>query len=236
MNHQQVLAFEPDHRNFCSWSSGRDWQCLYSSSWIRNKGMEVMFLEEPSGGWVRWNPSSPTGPLGEPAFFLLILPKLPFFYPVPSSPLLTCLCPTTVSFLPPAQSCCSVLTPLVTSALVSRLVSPWIAPLCHTLCVWHPQAHLLSQRDAQRHLLSQLFDFCLSLWPLAVCSSLASLALVCLSSGRTFLIPQRTSFRASCWGNTSFTPAHQILSSPWSLSPALLVTGPSCCLASPFLL
>lgn len=110
------------------------------------------------------------------------------------------------------------------------------APLCHTLCVWHPQAHLLSQRDAQRHLFSQLFDFCLSLWSLAACSWLASLALVCLSSGPTFLVPQRTSFRAFFWGNTSFMPAHQILSSPWSLSPALLVTGPSCCLVSPFLL
>lgn len=83
MAHQQVLTFEPDHRNFCSWSSGRDWQCLYSSLWIRTKGTEVMFLEEPSGGWVRWNPSFPTGPLGERAFFVLILPKLPFFYPVP---------------------------------------------------------------------------------------------------------------------------------------------------------
>lgn len=135
MAHHQVLTFEPDHRNFCCWSSGRDWQCLYSSLWIRTKGMEVMFLEELLGGWVRWNPSFPTGPLGEHAFFLLILPKLPFFYPVPSSLLLTCLCPTTGSFLPPAQSCCSVLTPLVTSALVSHLVSSSVS---HPLCVTSP--------------------------------------------------------------------------------------------------
>lgn len=180
MARQQVLTLELHHRNFCCWSSGRDWQRLYSSSWICTEGMEVVFLEELSGGGVRWNPSFPTGPLGERAFFVHILPKLPFFYPVPSSLLLTCLCPTTGSFLLLVQPCSSVLTPLPTSALVCRLVSPWITPLCHILCVWHPQAHLLSQLDAQRHLFVQPALWFLSLPVASGCMLLVSFLGSCL--------------------------------------------------------
>lgn len=94
-------------------------------------------------------------------FFVHILPKLYYFWPIPSSLLLAFLHPATGSFLLP---CSAVLPTTCSSADPSPpalTVSPCVI-LCLSPCEFSPR---LSYLGAQRYLSNQLFNFCVSLRP-----------------------------------------------------------------------
>lgn len=144
-------------------------------------------------------------------FFVHILPKLYYFWSIPSSLLLAFLHPAAGSFLLPAQPCFPPLAPLLTPALllsllvlVSSCVSVPVNPAPGSVTLVH-RGTCLTSSSISVSPWGPLFTFL---------GSCLSLFLEIVSSVPVCLVHHVTPFRAFCWGTTSFTTAHQILDSP----------------------